>query len=591
MALIICPECGKEFSDKAKACPNCGCPVEIALQNQKSDAEPGDNAEENHTPVSDQNAPSQNTESKKPHSPAKLVIGAVIAAAAVFGIVFALTANSRTYSRAEAAYENGDYEAAESIYESLGDYKDAEGQASSVKTKIEEMAAQKAKEEAEAAQRELEENDHDAPVISGIPGDGITADIDESFDVNAWIAEQKIIAKDAVWGTVDVSYDDSGVDYANEGEYNITLSAEDGSGNSTEETVPVVVVDRIVHKAFDTAVNLKKTDLTEINGQYYYDGIPILASAVRDTIDDLESNTLFLSVEKQLESYYESYYTYDDWSNNDFTQTVWGIDKCATYGEMLEVVEPTRYFIQSQNPVAEIVNALQRQESVSGSFDYVNRTFDFTITDLNGVAGNLKITKKMFGYLLAALDSAAYDVDIDNNEAHLACKGREFAPALDADDFVVNIYDHGTIVTEDMIGDLAGQDPYEAPYMFITADEQFSELYYSDDSDDYGTDDSSRFFYTKRGISPAASYNGTLFKYGSNTATQGTFSREKFGRLIIDLSYVDWQNHLEEGVTKYVSYKLDGYGSIIFVFDKEDHLYYLAMMKGTYYLNLSEYLD
>ena len=27
MALIKCPECGKEISDKATSCPNCGCPV------------------------------------------------------------------------------------------------------------------------------------------------------------------------------------------------------------------------------------------------------------------------------------------------------------------------------------------------------------------------------------------------------------------------------------------------------------------------------------------------------------------------------------------------------------------------------------
>lgn len=27
MALIICSECGKEFSDKAPSCPNCGCPT------------------------------------------------------------------------------------------------------------------------------------------------------------------------------------------------------------------------------------------------------------------------------------------------------------------------------------------------------------------------------------------------------------------------------------------------------------------------------------------------------------------------------------------------------------------------------------
>ena len=28
MALIICPECGKEYSNRAKNCPNCGCPTE-----------------------------------------------------------------------------------------------------------------------------------------------------------------------------------------------------------------------------------------------------------------------------------------------------------------------------------------------------------------------------------------------------------------------------------------------------------------------------------------------------------------------------------------------------------------------------------
>ena len=31
MALIKCPECEKEFSDKATACPNCGCPTSEVL--------------------------------------------------------------------------------------------------------------------------------------------------------------------------------------------------------------------------------------------------------------------------------------------------------------------------------------------------------------------------------------------------------------------------------------------------------------------------------------------------------------------------------------------------------------------------------
>lgn len=32
MALIKCSECGKDFSDRAAACPNCGCPIEYSTQ-------------------------------------------------------------------------------------------------------------------------------------------------------------------------------------------------------------------------------------------------------------------------------------------------------------------------------------------------------------------------------------------------------------------------------------------------------------------------------------------------------------------------------------------------------------------------------
>ncbi len=39
MALITCTECGKEFSEKASACPNCGCPTEEILKELSIDTE------------------------------------------------------------------------------------------------------------------------------------------------------------------------------------------------------------------------------------------------------------------------------------------------------------------------------------------------------------------------------------------------------------------------------------------------------------------------------------------------------------------------------------------------------------------------
>ena len=35
MAMIICTECGREISDKAKKCPNCGCPIQVAKKKEK----------------------------------------------------------------------------------------------------------------------------------------------------------------------------------------------------------------------------------------------------------------------------------------------------------------------------------------------------------------------------------------------------------------------------------------------------------------------------------------------------------------------------------------------------------------------------
>ncbi|MGF1819067.1 hypothetical protein [Vibrio alginolyticus] len=42
MALITCTECGKEYSDKASACINCGCPTEVNIPPPQQEPEQTD---------------------------------------------------------------------------------------------------------------------------------------------------------------------------------------------------------------------------------------------------------------------------------------------------------------------------------------------------------------------------------------------------------------------------------------------------------------------------------------------------------------------------------------------------------------------
>lgn len=40
MALINCPECGREISEMAKSCPHCGCPIQKSTENKGSRSKP-----------------------------------------------------------------------------------------------------------------------------------------------------------------------------------------------------------------------------------------------------------------------------------------------------------------------------------------------------------------------------------------------------------------------------------------------------------------------------------------------------------------------------------------------------------------------
>lgn len=47
MALIKCSECGKEISDKAASCPNCGNPINVHMQVESTNTVPYTNIQAN----------------------------------------------------------------------------------------------------------------------------------------------------------------------------------------------------------------------------------------------------------------------------------------------------------------------------------------------------------------------------------------------------------------------------------------------------------------------------------------------------------------------------------------------------------------
>lgn len=162
MALIKCPECGKEFSDKAAACPNCAFPMtEILKMNSGDKQESGEDETSINTNVTNENdATSINsgnsltynddntsstgyltrTEEDKMYSidtkttkksKKGIIIGVIIALVMIAGVsVFLILKGSsdrkkEAYERAIKAFSRGDYEKAMDDFEQLGIYKDS----------------------------------------------------------------------------------------------------------------------------------------------------------------------------------------------------------------------------------------------------------------------------------------------------------------------------------------------------------------------------------------------------------------------------------------------------------------------------------
>lgn len=128
MAMIDCPECGTQISDKAESCPHCGY-ILRSLQNE-------DEISNGELSANTGIDPKQRRLSKK----SMYILFGAVAICACVCIFFYLRANpplsdadKETYAKANRAYENSEYLLAYSLYAKLPNYSKAVKKMDSIK--------------------------------------------------------------------------------------------------------------------------------------------------------------------------------------------------------------------------------------------------------------------------------------------------------------------------------------------------------------------------------------------------------------------------------------------------------------------------
>ena len=119
MALIKCPECGKEISDKAKTCPNCGCPIKKITGTENEILEQTEVGKQQYDIVVQKPR-------KKISKKSIIIIGTIISSIIIGVIVYLIvTADSRKYDNAQELYSSEEYEDALTEFKELGTYKNS----------------------------------------------------------------------------------------------------------------------------------------------------------------------------------------------------------------------------------------------------------------------------------------------------------------------------------------------------------------------------------------------------------------------------------------------------------------------------------
>lgn len=352
MALIKCPECGKEISDKAEKCPHCG---KILQTKQKNIICPEckEILNENEKVCHKCGYPVLNKKTIKKSKSKILIVSFTILFLAIISFIIFWNA-----------------------------------------TKDERMI----------------KNDKIPPKFENIP-ESITTMIGEPIVFNDYLKENNVTVSDEVTKDMVYTIDDSTIDFNTPGSYQISISAMDEAGNTTTETINVTVNDYPTHKAFLQATNLTFDQLSSSGNSYSFDGIHIS----KEEANNIEDGSIYRSIAQQIEGYFElGEEYYGNWGNN-LVPLIFTKEKTPTWEEYRDYLDKKILFITRKVNVGAIMSILDSLSTVDGNFEYENGVFSVQIPDLTATANELEITERMLGYILAMLQEYGTESTFDKN--------------------------------------------------------------------------------------------------------------------------------------------------------------------------------
>ena len=534
MALIECPECKKEISDKAVFCPNCGLPVSKIKTNDDK-------------VIHNQGKKNNN----KPNRKVIYVVSSIVFVALLGVALYFATGNYRTYNVAKRALKEENYDLAKEKFKVLKDYKDSEI-----------LLAQTLKQEAIS-------NDITPPQLQNIPANAST-EIGEEFDFEQWIKDSNAIAVDDISDTVELVVLSDEVNFNVPGWYNVFFTATDEAGNKAEAKRLIEVKDYPTHQAYIDATNLTVGKLNKTSdGEYYFKNIHVSS----DEIEYLESGAIYRSLAMQLEGgYVIGKVMYSNWGS-DIIPTVFVVDRPASWAEAEPMVDKASRFINKNNSLTEVMTVFSKMESVNGTFDFINCSFDFEIADLPLAASELEITESMLGYMLAMLEEYAVEASFDGNSYscnYILITNQEDKNFLNDSDFMSYVDVPLKQKTE----------KNELEELKVLGDESYIYYGFSPDGDDY----KGGVVTTHRQIQIGTSYNSVVYRHGVGKEEVLDLSTDPFYNSLKTYSNED-SSLFEQQCASLMAYNTkDGKNEMVFFFNDNKEVSWIIYINGKTYI-------